>query len=75
MQLEFKAIAYEICKLLWINIVLDDLEMKWEGTMKLCCNNKSKINIAHNPVQDDRTKHVEVDQEKLDGVLINAPYI
>ena len=49
--------------------------MKWEGTMKLYCNNKSKINIAHNPIQDDQTKHVEVDQEKLDGVLINAPYI
>ena len=30
--------------------------------MKLYCDNKSAINIAHNPIQHDRTKHIEVDR-------------
>lgn len=31
---EFKAMTYGICELLWIKIVLDDLEIKGEGIMK-----------------------------------------
>lgn len=30
--------------------------------MKVYCNNKVAINIAHNPVHHDRTKHVKVDK-------------
>ena len=30
--------------------------------MKFWCDNKSAINIANNPVQHDRTKHVEIDR-------------
>lgn len=47
--------------------------------MKLYCDNKSAINIAYNPVQHDRTKHIEVDRhfikEKLDSGLICAPFV
>ena len=47
--------------------------------MKLCCDNKLAINIAHNLVQYDRTKHVEIDRnfikEKLEGGLICMPYV
>jgi len=42
--------------------------------MKLYCDNKSTINIAHNPVQHDHTKYVKVDihfiKEKLNSELI-----
>ena len=71
--------AQGICELLWLKIILDDLKIKWETPMKLYCDNKSAINIAHNPVQHDRTKHVEVDRhfikEKLESGLICTPYI
>ena len=47
--------------------------------MRLYCNNKLVINIAHNPVQHDRTKHAKVDKhfikEKLDDGLIYTPYV
>lgn len=47
--------------------------------MKLYCDNKSAISIAHNPVQHDRTKHIEVDRhfikEKLDSGLICTPFV
>ena len=47
--------------------------------MRLYCDNKAAIAIAHNPVLHDRTKHVEVDKhfikEKLDSGIIYLPYI
>ena len=30
--------------------------------MNLFCENKAAIDISHNPIQHDRTKHVEVDR-------------
>lgn len=59
---EFRAIAQGLCELLWLKIILDDLRVKWAGPMKLYCDNKSAINIAHNPIQHDRTKHIEIDK-------------
>ena len=45
--------------------------------MKLYCDKKSTITIAHNPTQHDQTKHVEVDRhfikEKLKSKLICTP--
>ena len=46
---EFRVIAQGLCELLWLKIILNDLRIKWDGPMKLYCDNKSAINIAHNP--------------------------
>lgn len=47
--------------------------------MRLYCENKLKINSAHNPVQHDKPKYIEVDmhfiKEKLDSGLICTPYM
>ena len=57
---KFKAIAQGLCELLWLKIILDDLRIKWDDLMKLYCDNKLAINIAHNPIQHDRTKHIKL---------------
>ncbi|KAL5577658.1 hypothetical protein UlMin_019357 [Ulmus minor] len=78
-EAEFRAMALGICELLWLKIILDDLKIKRSGPMRLYCDNKSAISIAHNPVQHDRTKHIEVDRnfikEKLDSGLVCTPYV
>ena len=55
------------------------MKIKWDGPMRLYCDHKSAISIAHNPVQHDRTKHIEVDRhfikEKLDSGLICTHYM
>ena len=47
--------------------------------MKLYCDNKSAINIAHNPIQHDRTKNIEVDRdfikEKLEEGVMCMSYV
>ena len=41
---------------------MQDLHIKQVSPMKLYCDNKAARDIAHNPIQHDRTKHVEVDR-------------
>ena len=47
--------------------------------MKLYCDNKLAINIAHNPIQHDRTKHIEIDRhfikEKLEEGVVRMSYV
>ncbi len=78
-EAKFRAMAHGICELLWMKIILDDLKVNYEGSMRLFCDNKSAISIAHNPIQHDRTKHIEIDRhfikEKLDCGLITTSYI
>ena len=45
----------------------------------LYCNNKAAIDIVNNPLQHDRTKHMEIDhhfiKEKLYRGIICVPYV
>jgi len=72
-------VAQGVCELLWMKIILDDLKIKYEAPMNLMCDNKSVISIAHNELQHDRIKHIEMNRlfikEKLDNGLIATKYI
>lgn len=60
-EAEFLAMVQEICDLLRMEIVSDDLQVKYEAPMKLFCDNKPANSIAHNLVQHDRKKYIEID--------------
>ncbi|CAL2268732.1 unnamed protein product [Prunus armeniaca] len=78
-EAEFKAMAHGVCELLWLKILFRDLRITIQGPMRLFCDNKAAISIAHNPLQHDRTKHIEIDRhfikEKLSQGLICTPYV
>ena len=78
-EAEFRAMSQGICELLWIKILLRDLRLEPTDSMRLYCDNKAAISIAHNPVQHDRTKHVEIDRhfikEKLNSGTICIPFV
>jgi hypothetical protein len=78
-EVEYRAMAYGVCELLWLQTFFRDLGFPDCGPMKLYCDNKAAINIAHNSVQHDRTNHIEIDRhfikEKLSNGLICMPFV
>lgn len=78
-EAEFRAVAQGICEGLWLKKLLEELRVTIKLPIKLYCDNKAAINISHNPVQHDRTKHVEVDRhfikEKVEERTICITYV
>ncbi|CAL9009674.1 unnamed protein product, partial [Prunus brigantina] len=76
---EYRGMAQGVCELLWLRRLLRDLGFGPQKPMDLYCDNKTAIAIAHNLVQHDRTKHVEVDRHfvkvKLYVEIISFPFI
>ncbi|XP_073016671.1 uncharacterized protein [Primulina eburnea] len=60
-EAEFRAMANGICEAIWVQRLLQDMRIEAALPIRLYCDNKAAISIAHNPVQHDRTKHFEVD--------------
>ncbi|CAL2240384.1 unnamed protein product [Prunus armeniaca] len=76
---EYCKMAQGVCELLWLRRLLGDLGFEPQKPMDLYCDNKAATMIAHNLVQHDHTKHVEVDRhfikEKLDAEIISFQFI
>jgi hypothetical protein len=75
----FRVMSQGICEGLWILRVLEELKIKIELPLKLYSDSKVAISIAHNPVQHDKTKHIQIDRhfikEKLDAEIICLPFV
>lgn len=61
-EVEFWSMANGICELLLLRMLLSELGFQVSEPMSLYCDNKAAISIAHDPVQHDRAKHVEIDR-------------
>ncbi|KAM7531655.1 hypothetical protein LguiB_035065 [Lonicera macranthoides] len=78
-EAEYRGMAAGIQELLWLKLLMTDLGFPPKEPMVLYCDNKAACDIAHNPVQHDRIKHVEVDRffikEKLEDKVITVPHV
>ena len=78
-EAEYRGMAKGVCELLWINFFLQELKISPPSPTKLCCVKKAACDIAHNPVQDDQTKHVKIDRhfvkEQLEAKIIEVPHV
>jgi hypothetical protein len=78
-EAEFRGMAKGLCELLWIKRLLTEIGFAPTSEMDLFCDNKAAIAIAHNPIQHDRTKHVEIDRhfikENLEAKIIRFPFV
>ncbi|TYK23965.1 reverse transcriptase [Cucumis melo var. makuwa] len=68
-EAEYRAMSLRICEEIWLQKVLSGLHQEYETSMKLFCDNKAAISIANNPVQHDRTKHVEINRHFIKEIL------
>ena len=78
-EAEFRGIARGLAEVLWIRKLLTEIGFRPKEGSRIMCDNEAAIQISENPVQHDRTKHVEVDRhfikEKLEGGIIELPSI
>jgi len=60
-EAEYRTMSYLTSELKWLKELLFTLGIRHEQPMVMCCDSKSAIYIATNPVFHERTKHIEVD--------------
>ena len=71
--------AKGLCELIWLRRLLTEVGFPPDYAMNLFCDNKAAIDISHNPIQHDRTKHVEVDRhfikQNLEEKIVQFPFV
>uniref|UniRef100_A0A2N9EKK8 Uncharacterized protein n=1 Tax=Fagus sylvatica TaxID=28930 RepID=A0A2N9EKK8_FAGSY len=60
-EVEYRALADTTAELLWLRWLLQDLGIDCSTAVPIHCDNRSAIQIAHNDVFHERTKHIEID--------------
>lgn len=58
-EAEYVAVSYATCQTLWIEILLEELNLSERVKIKLLVDNKSTIDIANHPMIHGRNKHTE----------------
>ncbi|XP_047322353.1 uncharacterized mitochondrial protein AtMg00810-like [Impatiens glandulifera] len=58
---EYRALADTTFELLWLQWLLQDMGVPSSAAIPLFCDNNSAIQIAHNDVFHERTKHIKID--------------
>ena len=74
-EAEFRSVAHGSYEVLSIKRLLEELKISNQLPMKVYCDNKAAISIAHNPVLQNRTKHKHFIKEKLENGLICMPFL
>jgi hypothetical protein len=60
-EAKYRAISQGLSEMLWVMGLLLEIKVLRQDPLNVWCGNKSAINIANNPVQRDRTKHVDIE--------------
>ena len=73
-EAEYRALAATTAELIWLRWLLQDLGIDCSAATQLHCDNQRAIQIAHNDVFHERTKHIEIDchfirQHVLQGTI------
>ncbi|GJW51621.1 putative RNA-directed DNA polymerase [Tanacetum coccineum] len=78
-EAELRGIAKGLAEALWIRKLVSEIGFPPKESIWIMSDNKAAIQISENPVQHDRTKHVEVDRhfikEKLETGIIKLPFV
>jgi hypothetical protein len=69
-EVEYRALVDTTAELLWLQWLLQDMGVSFSSTTPVYCDNMSAIQIAHNGVFHERTKHIEIDCHLVRHYLI-----
>jgi len=59
-EAEYVAASWCVCHAVWLRNLLGKMKMKQEGATQIYVDNKSAIELAKNPVNHERSKHIDV---------------
>ena len=78
-EAEFRGIKSGLTEVLWLRRLMKELRLVSQKTCQLFCDNKAANSISENPVQHNRTKHVEVDRhfikENIEAGIVAFPFV
>jgi hypothetical protein len=59
-EAEYVAASWCVCHAIWLRNLLSKMELKQLGATVIQVDNKSAIELAKNPVNHERSKHIDV---------------
>jgi hypothetical protein len=59
-EAEYVAASWCVCNAIWLRILLSKMELKQLDATVIQVDNKSTIELAKNPVNHERSKHIDV---------------
>ncbi|CAJ2652486.1 unnamed protein product [Trifolium pratense] len=78
-EAEYRAMASTTTEIVWLRWLLSDMSVALSEPTPMYCDNKSAIQIAHNSIFHERTKHIEIDchftRHHLQHGTITLPFI
>lgn len=78
-EAEYKALANATAEIMWIQTLLQEINIKSQQAAKLWCDNIGAKYLSSNPVFHARTKHVEVDyhfvRERVSQKLLEIEFV
>ncbi|GJS24195.1 putative RNA-directed DNA polymerase [Tanacetum coccineum] len=78
-EAEFRGSAKGLADALWIRKLVSEIGFPLKESIRIMSDTEAAIQISENPVQHDRTKHVEVDRhfikEKLKAGIIKLSFV
>jgi hypothetical protein len=78
-EAEYRAMAHATSEIVWLRWLISDMGVSVTSPTPLYCDNKSAIQIAHNSVFHERTKHIEIDchfiRQHLQSDTITLPFV
>ncbi|KAL0329460.1 UNVERIFIED_CONTAM: putative mitochondrial protein [Sesamum radiatum] len=59
-EAEYQSMGSTVCELLWISCILQEFNISIPAPIHFHCDNKAAIHITENPVEHERTKHLDI---------------
>jgi len=60
-EAEYRGVANAVAETTWLRTLLSELYVPLHKASVIYCDKVSAVYLSHNPVQHQRTKHVEID--------------
>ena len=59
-EVEYVIVFWCVCHAIWLRNLLSKMELKQLGVTVIQVDNKSTIDLAKNPVNNERSKHIDI---------------